>query len=70
LSTVNTAIFYFFPPSTPSSYIRHCKNTLSLLHIFVHYCTFCASLHVITSPDAYILLLCEYETLEESNLFL
>ena|SRR6218665_57600 len=42
---------YFLPPSTPSPYIHHCKNTLSSLHIFVHHCTFCASLHVKTCPD-------------------
>ena len=38
--------FYFFV-------IRHCKNSLSSLHIFVHHCTFCASLHVKTSPGQY-----------------
>src|SRR6218665_194541 len=37
------AIFYL---STPSPFIHHCKNTLSSLHIFVHHCSFCASLHV------------------------
>jgi len=26
--------------------IHHCTNRLSSLHIFVHHCTFCASLHV------------------------
>ena len=31
--------------------LHHCKNILSSLHIFVHHCTFCASLHVKTSPD-------------------
>src|SRR6218665_708507 len=31
--------------------IHHCTNSLSSLHIFVHHCTFCASLHVKTSPD-------------------
>src|SRR6218665_2251769 len=30
--------------------IHHCKNSLSSLHIYVHYCTFCASLHVKTIP--------------------
>jgi len=29
------------------------QNSLSSLHIFVHHCTFCASLHVKTSPDRY-----------------
>src|SRR6218665_2770402 len=33
-----------------SPYIHHCKNTLSSLHIFIHHCTFCASLHVRTCP--------------------
>src|SRR6218665_2942647 len=31
--------------------IHHCKNSLPSLHISVHHCTFCASLHVKTSPD-------------------
>src|SRR6218665_3354545 len=30
--------------------IYHCTNSLSSLHIFVHQCTFCASLHTKTSP--------------------
>src|SRR6218665_3399186 len=30
---------------------HHCTNSLSSLHIFVHHCTFCASLHTKTSPD-------------------
>src|SRR6218665_734566 len=30
--------------------IHHCTNSLSSLHIFVHHCTFCASLHTKTSP--------------------
>src|SRR6218665_2068115 len=34
--------FYFF-------IIHHCKHSFSLMHIFVHHCTFCASLHVKTS---------------------
>src|SRR6218665_1573500 len=33
--------FYFFR-------IHRCKNSLSSLHISVHHCTFCASLHVKT----------------------
>src|SRR6218665_4012548 len=53
--------FYFFTtfhPVIPYFFIflcffviHHCKNSLSSLHIFVHYCTFCASLHVKTCPD-------------------
>ena len=35
--------FYFFM-------VHHCKNSLSSLHIFVHHCTLCASLHIKTSP--------------------
>src|SRR6218665_1367824 len=31
---------------------HHCTNSLSSLHIFVHHCTFCASLHTKTSPAA------------------
>jgi len=30
--------------------IHQCKNNLSSLHISVHHCTFCASLHVKASP--------------------
>jgi len=30
---------------------HHCTNSLSSLHIFVHHCTFCASLHTKTSPE-------------------
>src|SRR6218665_562487 len=30
--------------------VHHYKNSLSSLHIFVHHCTFCASLHVKTIP--------------------
>src|SRR6218665_159363 len=45
LVTVNTIYaFYFF-------LLDHCTNSLLSLHIFVHHCTFCASLHVRTSPD-------------------
>src|SRR6218665_151051 len=32
---------------------HHCTNSLSSLHIFVHHCTFCASLHTKTSPVKY-----------------
>src|SRR6218665_2276375 len=44
LETINTpyAIYFFL--------IHHCTNSLSSLHIFVHHCTFCASLHTKTSP--------------------
>jgi len=38
---VNIHGLYFFS-------IHHCKNSLSSVHIFVHHCTFCASLHVKT----------------------
>jgi len=57
LSTTNSGIlllFSNFPPHhTLFLYlfvIHHCKNRLSSLHIFVHHCTFCASVHVKTSP--------------------
>src|SRR6218665_984618 len=45
LVTINTAnaIYLFL--------IHHCTNILSSLHIFVHHCTFCASLHTKTSPE-------------------
>src|SRR6218665_3969947 len=44
LVTANTTYtFYFFS-------LHHCTDRFSSLHIFVHHCTFCASLHVKTSP--------------------
>src|SRR6218665_2514721 len=46
LVTVDTAYtIYFF-------LIHHCTNSPSSRHIFVHHCTFCASLHTKRSPDA------------------
>src|SRR6218665_35807 len=42
--TVNTAYTIYFV------LIHHCTNSLSSLHIFVHHCTFYASLHTKTSP--------------------
>src|SRR6218665_832051 len=47
LLTVDTAYTIYFV------LIHHCTNSLSSLHIFVHYCTFCASLHTKTSPVLY-----------------
>src|SRR6218665_2228192 len=44
LETVHTAYTIYFV------LINHCTNSLSSLHIFVHHCTFCASLHTKTSP--------------------
>ena len=50
LVTVGTAYnIYFF-------LIHHCTNSLSSLHIFVHHCTFCASLHTKTSSAQVSLL--------------
>src|SRR6218665_1270825 len=48
-----SAFFTFFN----FSLIHHCNNSLSSLHIFVHHCTFCASLHVKTCP---IIMTCLY----------
>src|SRR6218665_1926103 len=45
LVTVDTAYTIYFV------LIHHCTNSLSSLHIFVHHCTFCASLHTKTSPE-------------------
>jgi len=42
--------FHSIPFFSHRHQIHHCKNNLSSLHIFVHHCTFCASLHVKTSP--------------------
>src|SRR6218665_394414 len=40
------AIYFFL--------IHHCTNRLSSLHIFVHHCTFCASLHTKTNPGLHL----------------
>ena len=34
----------------PNGLFCHCTNSLSSLHTLSHHCTFCASLHVKTSP--------------------
>ena len=48
LVTVNTAYtIYFF-------LIHDCTNSLSSLHILVHHCTFCTSLHTKTSPGVLV----------------
>src|SRR6218665_2994797 len=39
-----------YPAKFPNSLFCHCTNSLSSLHISIHHCTFCASLHVKTSP--------------------
>ena len=44
--------FYLYVPVGHLFVIHHYKNRLSSLHIFVHHYTFCASLHVKTSPGA------------------
>src|SRR6218665_2624364 len=41
---VNKSGFYFVM-------VHHYKNSLLSLHTFIHHCTFCASLHVKTSPE-------------------
>src|SRR6218665_200177 len=43
ITATTTYTFYFF-------LLHHCTNSLSSLHIFLHHCTFCASLHAKTSP--------------------
>jgi len=42
--------FYLYVPVSHFFVIHHYKSRISSLHIFVHHCTFCASLHVKTSP--------------------
>src|SRR6218665_989318 len=44
LETAHTPYTIYF------ALIHHCTSSLSSLHIFVHHCTFCASLHTKTSP--------------------
>jgi len=40
----------FYSAKFPNDLFCHCTNSLSSLHISIHHCTFCASLHVKTSP--------------------
>ena len=40
-----------YPAKFPNDLFCHCTNSLSSLHISIHHCTFCASLHVKTSPE-------------------
>src|SRR6218665_1377635 len=42
--------FYSYIPVSRFFLTHHYKNRFSSLHIFVHHCRFCASLHVKTSP--------------------
>src|SRR6218665_1131112 len=60
LMTANRFIFQLFHLSTPPPLIHHCKNSLSSLHIFVHHCTYCASLHVKRSPVYLIIFVLFY----------
>src|SRR6218665_3721564 len=61
LVTVGTAYtIYFF-------LIHHCTNSLSSLHIFVHHCTFCASLPTKTSPAISHLTVTSTEAGEAAN---
>src|SRR6218665_1968289 len=41
-----------YPAEFPNDLFYYCTNNLSSLHIFVDHCTFCASLHVKTSPGS------------------
>src|SRR6218665_2316241 len=43
-----------YPAKFPNDLFCHCTNSLSSLYISIHHYTFCASLHVKTSP-AFIL---------------
>src|SRR6218665_4049439 len=51
LETAHTPYTIYF------ALIHHCTNSLSSLHIFVHHCTFCASLYTKTSPAILLFLL-------------
>src|SRR6218665_3703394 len=46
---------------------HHCTNSLSSLHIFVHHCTFCASLHTKTSLELIHSTLCLLSSLGINN---
>src|SRR6218665_3314303 len=48
---INTKYSRFFAFFTLTLY-SSLQNTLSSLHIFVHHCTFCVSLHVKTCPGS------------------
>ena len=49
-TTFFTKKFLFLYPNFRTTFFCHCANSLSSLHIWIHHCTFCASLHVKTSP--------------------
>ena len=49
-TTLFTKKFLFILPNFQMTICCHCTNSLSSLHISIHHCTFCASLHVKTSP--------------------
>ena len=64
---IQMTFFTLLPLTLDSSYprnfffsIHHCKNSHSSLHIFVHHCTFCASLHANTSPGFTSILLASH----------
>src|SRR6218665_902643 len=42
--------FLFVHPNFRMTFFYYCTNSLSSLHISNYHCTFCASLHVKTSP--------------------
>src|SRR6218665_3016420 len=49
--TFFTPKFLSIHPNFRMTFFHYCTNSLSSLHISSHHCTFCASLHVKTSPD-------------------
>src|SRR6218665_2640330 len=52
---LHLTLYSYIPVHKSGFYIfrvHHYKNSLSPLHIFIHHCTFCPSLHVKTSPGA------------------
>ena len=52
-TTIFTKKISIYPAKFPNDLFCHCPNSLLSLHISIHHCTFCASLHVKTSPVCY-----------------
>ena len=54
-----------YPAKIPNVLFCHCTNSLSSRHTSNHYYTFCASLHVKTSPDENTITFMQFELMKE-----
>src|SRR6218665_1816601 len=53
-----------YPAKFPNGLFCHCTNSLSSLHISIHHFTFCASLHVKTSPALVYVVSCQIDQIK------